>query len=276
MEINPDRAAVVQEAARRVIAGEAINAVCRDFESRGVPSPADSYNKRKAERDFVWHPATLKKILSSPGLLGFKTRNEPVAGKKYQSKVLVQDENGQRIRMAEPVLAEEVRERLQGALAAVSVSTRKPDSPRTPLLGVIKCGGCGKNLQLHTTKKKRKDGSERSTSRIRCLSRTGSPACKGYVFTPEAEIVEPIMRLIVAEFGHLPVTRREYVTGTDTDHWDYLETGLSFAERWQSAGVTAVADDLLRAGISVDCHPRGSSGLTLRAPGDAQQRLARP
>lgn len=39
LETNPDTAAFVQEAARRVIAGEAINAVCRDFESRGVPSP---------------------------------------------------------------------------------------------------------------------------------------------------------------------------------------------------------------------------------------------
>lgn len=274
LETNPDTAAFVQEAARRVIAGEAINAVCRDFESRGVPSPADSYNKRKAERDFVWHPATLKKILSSPGLLGFKTRNEPVAGKKYQSKVLVQDEYGQPIRMAEPVLTEDVWERLQGALAAASVSTRKPDSPRTPLLGVIKCGGCGKNLQLHTTKKKRKDGSERSTSRIRCLSRTGSPACKGYVCTPEAEIIEPIMQLALAEFGELPVTHRAYVKGADTDRWDYQESGLSFAERWHG-DIAALTTDLLRAGITVDCHPVGS-GHILRAPRDAKQHLARP
>jgi site-specific DNA recombinase len=115
--------------------------------------------------------------------------------------------------MAEPILAEEDWDRLQSALSANSVSASKPSSPRTPFLNVIKCGGCGKNLQLNATKKRRKDGSERITSKIRCMSRPGSPACSGYVFTPDTEIIDPVMRLVLAEIGDEPVTRRVYVQG---------------------------------------------------------------
>ncbi|MFE9993400.1 recombinase family protein [Streptomyces avermitilis] len=290
LEINPDTATVVREAAGRVIAGEAVNAVCRDFESRGVPSPADSYSRRKVERDFIWHPATLKKILSSPALLGFKTRNEPVPGKRYQNKVLVLDKSGQRVRMAEPILAEDCWDKLQSALATNSASAGRPSSPRTPFLGVIKCGGCGKNLQLHATKKKRKDGSERITSKIRCLSRPGSPACTGYVFTPDAEIIDPVMRLLLTEIGDEPVTRRVYVQGErptrihatfeesvngGQDHWDYLDTGMTFAERWRGVDISAVSKDLVQAGITVECHPHAEGGHVPRFPKDLKQHLAK-
>lgn len=37
LEVNPETADVVREAARRVIDGESINAICRDFEERGYP-----------------------------------------------------------------------------------------------------------------------------------------------------------------------------------------------------------------------------------------------
>ncbi|MFD4858826.1 recombinase family protein [Streptomyces atratus] len=330
LEINPATAPVVQEAAHRVIAGEPINAICRDFENRGVPSPADSYGRRKIDRDYIWHPVTLKKILTSPALRGLKTRNEPVSGKKYQKKVLVRDERGQPVHMADPILTEENWHKLQNALAAASVSASKPASPRTPFLGVVKCGGCGKNLQLHVTRKKRRDGSERVTSKIRCLSRVGSPACKGYVFEPNDEIIGPVTQMILSEIGHKPVTRRIYVPGEGSverlaaieaainyhvaqllpggiyssealrtkgeqaltglrqeldrlhsseedrqDRWEYAEIGMTFAERWRGRDTTTVANDLVQAGITVECHPRARGGHVLRLPKDLKQRFAR-
>ncbi|MDX2402388.1 recombinase family protein [Streptomyces microflavus] len=329
LEVNPVTAPVVREAARRVMAGESINAICKDFENRDVPSPADSYGRRRVERDFVWHPVTLKKILSSPALCGFKTRNEPVPGKKYQRKVLVRDERGQPVRMADPIMDEEMWGKLQGALAAAAVSTSKPASPRTPFLGVIKCGGCGKNLQLHITKKKRKDGSERITSKIRCLSRIGSPACKGYVFMPAEEITGPVTRMILSAIGDKPVTKRIYIQGKATterlaaveasinyhvaqllpggiydsealrakgekalaglrseveqlqalgengqDRWEYVETGMTFAEQWQGKDPGSVTNDLVQAGITVECHPEERGGHVLRLPEDLRRRIA--
>ncbi|QFR02490.1 recombinase family protein [Streptomyces phaeolivaceus] len=288
LEINPETATVVREAARRVIGGEPVNAVCRDFEARGVPAPADTYRRNKSGKDFIWYPRTLKGILTSPTLLGWKTRSEDVPGRRYKTRVLVRDQAGDPVRVAEGVLEQETFDRLQSALAdSASPSSRRPATPRTPLLGVIKCGGCGKNLQLHTTRKRRKDGTYRITEKIRCLSRAGSPACPGYVFVPDEDIITPILGMLVDAVGHTSVVRREYVPRTrtkseagnpphavDEDRWQFVPLGSTFAERWLSMGIAEVGEDLIRAGIAIRCHPRERGGHVPEIPGDFQQRLA--
>ncbi|MGW3729495.1 recombinase family protein [Streptomyces sp. NPDC000851] len=289
LEIHPGTAVIVREAAQRVIDGESINAICRDFEERGVPSPADTYQRNKSGKDFVWYPRTLKGILTSPTLLGWKTHSEDVPGKKYKRRVLVHDQDGRPIRVAEGVLSQDVFDRLQDALAdSATPISRRSANPRTPLLHVIKCGGCGKNLQLHTTKKRRKDGTYRVTEKIRCLSRVGSPPCPGYVFSPDQDIVTPVLRMLVRAVGDAPVTRRVYVQlaeGRDDsrnpghrateDHWQFVPLGTTFGERWQNMGITEIGKDLVQAGITIRCHPRESGGHVLEIPDDFQERLAK-
>ncbi|CCK30550.1 hypothetical protein BN159_6171 [Streptomyces davaonensis JCM 4913] len=289
LEINPETADIVREAARRVIDGEPVNALCRDFEERGLPSPADTYQRNKSGKDFVWHPRTLKGILTSPTLLGWKTRSEEVPGKKYRKRVLVHDPDGRPVRVAEAVLDQDVFDCLQDALtSAASPIGRRSTTPRTPLLGVIKCGGCGKNLQLHTSRKRRRDGTYRVTEKIRCLSRIGSPACPGYVFLPDEEIVTPVLRKLVAAVGDVPVTRRVYVQSAramgdpgnpsvdaDGDHWQFVPLGSTFAERWEGMEITEFGEDLVHAGVTVRCHPRERGGPVLEIPEDFRERLAK-
>ncbi|MCX4592455.1 recombinase family protein [Streptomyces sp. NBC_01549] len=289
LEVNPETADIVREAARRVIGGEPINAICRDLEERGVPSPADTYQRNKSGKDFIWYPRTLKGILTSPTLLGWKTRSENVPGKKYKKRVLVRDQDGHPVHVTERVLSQETFDRLQDALAdSASPISRRSATPRTPLLNVIKCGGCGKNLQLHTTRKRRKDGTYRVTEKIRCLSRVGSPACPGYVFQPDEEIITPVMGMLVHAIGDAPVTRREYVQRAETkgesthpsdiadeDHWQFVPLGTTFAERWENMGVTDIGEDLIHSGITIRCHPRECGGHVLEIPEDFQDRLAK-
>lgn len=288
LEINPKTAAIVREAARRVIDGEPVNAICRDFEDRGLPAPGDTYHRNKSGKDFLWYPRTLKGILTSPTLLGWKTRSEGIPGKKYKNRVLVHDQEGRPIRVAEAVLDQEVFDRLQDALdRSSSPVAQRSATPRTPLLNVIKCGGCGKNLQLHTTRKRRKDGTWRVTEKVRCLSRVGSPACPGYVFLPGEEIVTPVLHMLVEAVGDEPVTRRAYVQRArtrdesfpsqevDEDHWQFVPLGTTFAERWQSMRITEIGEDLVHAGITVRCNPRERGGHVLDLPEDFRERLAK-
>ncbi|MGW1068400.1 recombinase family protein [Streptomyces aureus] len=289
LEVNPETAAIVREAARRVIGGEPINAVCRDFEERGVPSPADTYRRNKSGKDFIWYPRTLKGILTSPTLLGWKTRSEDVPGRMYKNRVLVRDQNGHPVRAAEEVLSQETFDRLQDVLAASAARTgRRSALPRTPLLNVIKCGGCGKNLQLHTTRKRRKDGTYRVTERIRCLSRAASPACPGYVFHPVEEIITPLMGMLIDAIGDSPVTRRVYVQRAETtgesrhpsdhaveDHWRFEPLGKTFAERWEDMEITDIGEDLVRSGITIRCRPEEHGGHVLEIPEDFRNRLAK-
>ncbi|MFF4254870.1 recombinase family protein [Streptomyces sp. NPDC001663] len=287
LEINPETADIVREGARRVIGGESINAICRDFEERGIPAPADTYQRNKSGKDFIWYPRTLKGILTSPTLRGWKTRSEDVPGKKYKRRVLVRDQDGQPIRVAEGVLDQESFDRLQEVLAdSATPLGQRAAAPRTPLLNVIKCGGCGKNLQLHTTRKQRKDGTYRVTQKIRCLSRVGSPACPGYAFLPDAEIVTPVLDMLVHAIGDTPVTRREYVQQAKDesehpsydareDRWQFVPLGTTIAERWRSMGVTEIGEDLVHAGITVRCHPRDRGGHVPEIPEDFQEKLAK-
>ena len=272
LEVNPQTADIVREAARRVINGEPVNAICRDFEERGLPAPADTYKRNKSGKDFVWYPRTLKGILTSPTLLGWKTRSEDVPGKKYKRRVLVQDQDGNPVRVAEEVLDQDVFDCLQVALArSASPAGRRSAEPRTPLLNVIKCGGCGKNLQLHTVRKRRRDGTYRVSEKIRCLSRVGSPACPGYVFAPMEEIITPIRRMLIESVGDAPVIQRVY----GEDHWQFVPLGMTFAERWQSMTVAELGEDLMHTGITARCHPPEKGGHALVIPDDYRQRLAK-
>lgn len=231
LEIDKTKQKTVNEIADRIIGGESVNAIAADLQARKIPSPWSSNKKHKTPEHacWVWQPATVKRIMSSPALMGWKTRKEDVPGRKYKKTVVVHNSQGKKVRQAPPLLGEGKHAELTKALLDASVGGRKPRDPQTPFLDVLKCGGCGKNMTLHVTKKKRKDGSTAVTSKIRCLSRIGSPACKGYVFDPEAEIITPLMNDLIDEIGGKPVTRRIYVAGVDTtEKLDELEESIDY------------------------------------------------
>lgn len=69
LEPDPTRAPVVQEAARRVLSGEALNAVARDFAERDVPPPGKA-----------WTGNTVKSILSSSSHAGLRTHQGAIVG----------------------------------------------------------------------------------------------------------------------------------------------------------------------------------------------------
>jgi site-specific DNA recombinase len=70
------------------------------------------------------------------------------------------------------------------------------------------------------------------------------------------------------------VTHRVYAVDGPSDHWGYQETGGTFRERWDALGIPAVTADLLRAGVTIDCHPPEKGGHVLRVSGTVRQRLA--
>ena len=69
----PDEATapVVREAARRVAAGEALRSVCRDFEERGIPSPAGKP---------TWSNTTLRRMLLRPTYIGKRVYQGEIFG----------------------------------------------------------------------------------------------------------------------------------------------------------------------------------------------------
>ena len=66
LEVDPERAAIVREAARRILAGESLYGVWTDFNRRGIRTGPSA----KAPKGSRWHGRTLKRVLTFPPALG--------------------------------------------------------------------------------------------------------------------------------------------------------------------------------------------------------------
>lgn len=69
--LNETEAELLAEAARRVLRGETVYAVCRDFDVRGV----------RNDRGNPWRPAHLAKILTGPRIAGLSSYKGKILGK---------------------------------------------------------------------------------------------------------------------------------------------------------------------------------------------------
>ncbi len=141
LEVDPTEAARLQEAARRVLAGESLRGIARDWNERQVVTTAGG----------VWTPGTLKRVLLRP-------RN--AALREYRSST-------DRARGAKPeiigpavwpaVLDRETWERLCAVLNDPARRKFDPGRARKYLLtGLARCGLCGGKLVARPRADKRR------------------------------------------------------------------------------------------------------------------------
>ncbi|WKZ82726.1 MAG: recombinase family protein [Acidimicrobiia bacterium] len=144
--IRPSEAELVREAARRVLAGETVPAVARDFNRRGIPSP-------QAAR-YGWSAATLMGVLRNPRIAGLRTyKGQVVADGQWQ-----------------PILKRAEWETLAARIRRVA----RPGRPSSHLLsGIARCGRCGG--PLWTSWRPGNDGTR--VARYACVARPGGPGC---------------------------------------------------------------------------------------------------
>ena len=148
--IVEEEAALIQEAARRVIAGDGLGPICDDWARRGV----------ETTRGNPWRVTSLRKMLVSPRLAGRRMHH----GEPHPSTTipaLLDAATAERVRaiLTDPrrLTVREVRSRL--------------------LTGFLVCGRCGERLRP----KRRKGG----TPLYRCQRMPGAPACGGLVVVGE-------------------------------------------------------------------------------------------
>ena len=181
---DPEQAAIVREAAERVLSGETTYAVTRDLNARGVRS--------KTGKD--WSIQAVRQMLTGPAIVGRITHRGEV----------VRDADGLPLQAFEPILSLESWRSLRSLL-----EVDKPTAQRTPrkratrlLSGIVSCGRCGGVMYPATS------GGGKS---YRCSTASRGGDCVGVSIR-----CEPLEAMIEDEFlrrwGHLPVTvRRETV-----------------------------------------------------------------
>lgn len=119
--LDATEAATVREAMRRVLDGESLRAVCKDFDSRQIPTPG---------RGARWNSTTLKQLLLRPSLAGLTVHRGQVVGRSPADSPRVIDED--------------THERIKAVLTDPARRTAPAGrSPKYLLGGIARCGRCG-------------------------------------------------------------------------------------------------------------------------------------
>ncbi|MDG9674963.1 recombinase family protein [Micromonospora sp. DH14] len=128
LEHHPENADRLREIARRVIAGESMNAIGRDFDKRGIPTPTGGK---------LWEQVHLTPMLRHRSLIGEATHNGET----------VRDDLGRIIQACDPLIMRTEWDNLQKRLDDVSIpKNRQPGV--SMLLRIGFCGRCGLPLWL--------------------------------------------------------------------------------------------------------------------------------
>lgn len=122
--LEPTQAAIVREAARRILAAESLRAVVGDFNARKVPTPSGSG---------AWTTATLRQLLLRPSLAGYRQHRGEIIGRTTGDRILSDDDH---VRL----------------VALLTDPTRRysPGTGRAPkhlLSGLAVCGRCGGKMR---------------------------------------------------------------------------------------------------------------------------------
>jgi site-specific DNA recombinase len=127
----PEHAVLVRQAADRVLAGESLYRVVRDWNEAGVPSAKGA----------KWATTALRQMLTNPAIAGVRTYR-PVLDDGSLSKEVVLTSDG----VWEPILESEVFEKVGQVIEARGAVYRVEGRGRTrlyPFSGMIRCGRCG-------------------------------------------------------------------------------------------------------------------------------------
>jgi len=125
--IHAERAAILREAAGRILRGETLYGVMRDLNRRGVRTGPSS----KTPDGAVWHNRTLKRVLTFPSAVG-----------------CVAQPDGTLREVAPPILGRDDWQRIREILGDPGRSPAPDHSNkrRYPLSGVLVCGHCEHKL----------------------------------------------------------------------------------------------------------------------------------
>lgn len=206
LEPDPDTAPVVLEAAKRVMEGEPVISVVRDFNKRGVLAPEAYIRQRNGldpdpERKLKWYPRSLTMILRSPSMRNLVT---------HKGRVMRGDD-GLPLSYGPPLMEDEDHRRLVAELDKRTKPRERRRSAPAPLLGIIVCASCEFPLYRNAAK-----STETSTSRTyRCTSGyRGLSDCAGCsVNADEAEKFAE--REFLRKVGRFPVVIHEEDPGED-------------------------------------------------------------
>lgn len=165
LAIVPEEAALVREAADRLMAGESVHGIVVDWNARGVRTPG----RQSAPEGRKWEVSSVKRMLTAPRIAGDRTHHGAVVGTG----------------VIPALLDRETWDRLRAVLAAPRGGNGGSTVRKHYLTGLAFCGRCGAKLIARPD--------FRGTTRYVCAQPRG---CGG--ITVAARNIEPLIAEAIA------------------------------------------------------------------------------
>ncbi|TKA13525.1 recombinase family protein [Actinacidiphila oryziradicis] len=179
---DPETVPVIERIMKELIDGKTAAAIATGLNTDDIPSPRDYWSLKKGRETggktggkagetvtrerFAWRHGTVKSVLTSERMLGWKTHGDKP----------VRDSEGRPVMAtAEPIVTREEFDAIGALFAARSVDNKHTDRADTValLLRVIECAGCGGRMYLHRPSSK----STTTTETYKCGSYTRGKPC---------------------------------------------------------------------------------------------------
>jgi site-specific DNA recombinase len=171
--IEPDEAAIIQQLARRTLAGESLASLCWELNAGDVPTAGGGR----------WSPATLRRILIGPHLAGLRVYGEPVYPAAWPA-----------------ILSEDTHHALRALLTDPQRTTNPLHPTRHLWSGLVVCGHCGVRMYAYYRPAK-----HRAVKTLRCHRKLGGCGRLARAAEPvetflEAAVFEMVRRPAFAQF----------------------------------------------------------------------------
>lgn len=134
-EPHPVHAPIVQELARRIIAGESLHGIARDFNRRSLPSPG----RRADEPTKPWDNSRIRALFRSPSLAGLRQHRGEIVGAAGWQPIITETQWHQ----IRAIFDDPARKTTTGRKAVHLLS------------GIAVCGECGSPLSHRNPRRQR-------------------------------------------------------------------------------------------------------------------------
>ena len=203
--IIPEQKVIINRAADLLLAGMSWHEIADTLNKEGLPPVGRKGIKSKG----VWHGVALSRILRSQACRGIKMTSHGTRNRRPEP--VLNDEGGP-IKVGEPLFTDDKWFAIQKEIALRGVGVKQRTKDATPLLGVVICAGCGRNLYRSFTTSGRGKG---RYEYYKCFSRPDQKACKGYSFRTE-NLYETLDFSAETDLSDIPDIKWEFEKGTDS------------------------------------------------------------
>ncbi|MDT0532631.1 recombinase family protein [Micromonospora sp. DSM 115977] len=229
---EPEAAAIVREAADRVLDGESLYSISKDFNARGVPTRSAKLiaeGRTRREKPAPWATQTLSQVLTNPATVG----------RSVHRGELIRDESGMPRQLWAPILPLDTWHQLCANLAANGDGAegrgRRVRAARL-LSGVARCGGCGR--KLYASSRKHRSGANVPT--YACAARRNGQGCQGVAVSAEP-VEEYVEREFLAMVGRFPLVELVTVAVDDGRRADVEAAISATAQQMTERGADVAA-----------------------------------